>query len=458
MRKGRCALKIVVVGSGRVGRTIATQLTNENHDVTVIDRDKAEIEDIGNEADVLGVCGNGATQSVLKEAGIEKADLLIAATANDEINMLCCLLGKKLGAKNAIARVRNPEYVEQMPLLRDDLGLSMVINPEAAAANDIFRTLRFPAAMKIDGFSRGKVELVTLRLDEKNPMVGKSLMQIAKDYSVKVLVCAVQRDDEVLIPSGDFVLHTGDLISVTAPSGDIEEFFRQAGVLRPQVRSVMIIGGGRTAYYLAKRLLQAKIKVKIVEEDIERCRELSELLPGAEVLNGDGTDQKVLREEGIANTEAFVSMTGVDEENIVLSMFARSMGVSKIITKINNSALNNILYEVGLDGVVTPKDITAGRIISYVRAMANSYGSSVESMHRIVEGKVEALEFRARKGSPVIGVPLKDMKLKSGLLVASITRGRTAIIPGGSDTIEADDRVVVISNSLKLGDISDILA
>jgi len=458
IRKGRCALKIVVVGSGRVGRTIVTQLANENHDVTVIDRDKNEIEDVGNEADVLGVCGNGAAQDVLKEAGIEKADLLIAVTANDEINMLCCLLGKKLGAKNTIARVRNPEYVEQMPLLRDDLGLSMVINPESAAANDMFRTLRFPAAMKIDSFSRGKVEIVTLRLDEKNPMVGKSLIQIAKSYSVRVLVCAVQRGDEVLIPSGDFVLMAGDLISVTAPSGDIEEFFRQTGVMRPQVKSVMIVGGGRAAFYLARRLLQAKIRVRIIEEDIDRCRVLSEILPGAEILNGDGTDQRILREEGISNTEAFVSMTGVDEENIVLSMFAKSMGVSKIITRINNSALKNILYEVGLDGVVTPKDITAGRIVSYVRAMANSYGSSIESLHRIVEGRVEALEFKAKEGSPVIGIPLRDLRLKSGLLVASITRGRRAIIPGGGDTIEADDRVVVVSNSLKLEDLSDILA
>ena len=260
-------MKIVVVGSGRVGKTIVKQLANENHDITVIDRNKAEIEDIGNEVDVLGVCGNGATQSVLKDAGIEKADLLIAVTANDEINMLCCLLGKKLGVKNTIARVRNPEYVEQMPLIRDDLGLSMVINPELAAANDIFRTLRFPAAMKIDSFSRGKVELVTLRIDDKNPMVGRSLIQIARNYSVRVLVCAVQRGSEVLIPSGEFVLEAGDIISITAPSKDIEEFFRQTGVLRPQVKNVMIVGGGRAAFYLARRLLHAKIKVKIIEEN-----------------------------------------------------------------------------------------------------------------------------------------------------------------------------------------------
>lgn len=316
-------MKIVIVGDGKVGGTIANQLSLEGHDVIVIDNNAAVLANSGNTMDIFCIEGNGATASVLKEAGIQHADVLIAATSADEVNMLCCLLGKKLGAKNTIARVRNPEYFQQMNLIKEELGLSMAVNPELAAATEISRLLRFPSAIKIEPFARGRVELVELKIPEHSPLDGMPLWAIYKEFQVKILICAVQRAEEVIIPSGDFVLKAGDKINITASHIEIANFFRAIGIFRTGVKSVMIIGGGRIAYYLAKELSAIHVKVKIIERDLKRCEYLCEVLPDSVIIHGDGTEKELLHEEGLEKTDAFVTLTGMDEENIIVALYAK---------------------------------------------------------------------------------------------------------------------------------------
>ncbi|MEG2173890.1 MAG: Trk system potassium transporter TrkA [Oscillospiraceae bacterium] len=450
-------MRVVVVGDGKVGHTLTEQLSREGHDVVVIDSNRKAIDDSTSMLDVMGIQGNGASYMVQVEAGVPKADLLIAATSADEINILCCLIAKKLGAKHTIARVRNPEYAEQLVFMQEDLGLSMSINPERAAASEIFRMLRFPTAAKIESFSRGRVELVELTLSPDSVLDGMPLVELYQKYQVKVLICAVRRGDEVCIPDGDFTLHAGDKMSVTAPVGEVERFFRILGVLRPQVRDVILVGGGRIAYYLARRLIEAGIGVKIIEQNSERCEMLCELIPRAAIIQGDGTDAELLCEEGIDHVGAMVSLTGFDEENIILSMYAATRGVGKIITKVSRTALIGMISGAGLDSIISPKDITASRILTYVRAMQNSLGSNVETLHKIVGGRAEALEFHVRDEFQFRKIPLKELALKPNLLIACITRGMKVIIPGGDDCIETDDRVVVVTTSGGLRDLSDIL-
>jgi len=458
MTQGGYIMKVVIVGDGKVGSTIASQLSGEGHDIIVIDNNTKVLNTASQTMDIMSVEGNGASMAVQKRAGVPDADLLIAATSLDEVNMLSCLVGKKVGVKNTIARVRNPEYYEQIRELKEELGLSMAVNPELAAAMEISRLLRFPSALKIEMFARGRVELVEIKIAHGSVLDGMPLWAIYKEFQVKVLICAVQRGGEVFIPSGDFVLQEGDKINLTAPHMEITKFFRTIGIFRTGVKSVMIIGGGRLAYYLAKDLLAMHVRVKIIEMDYNRCEYLCEMLPEAVIIHGDGTDKDLLTEEGLDKTDALVCLTGMDEENIVVALYGKARKVSKVIAKINRISFNEILDNLDIDGFISPKTIAASNIVRYVRAMQNSAGSSnVEALHRLVNGQVEALEFKVKKNSPVVGVPLKDLKTRSGVLVATIIRGNRIIIPGGNDAIEEGDSVIIVTIHKQLTDLKDIL-
>ncbi|MGN0135123.1 Trk system potassium transporter TrkA [Anaerotignum sp.] len=451
-------MNVVIVGDGKVGGTIASQLSGEGHDIIVIDNNTKVLTNASNTMDIISVEGNGASMAIQERAGVPHSDLLIAATSADEVNMLACLVGKKLGAKHTIARVRNPEYFQQINELKDDLGLSMAVNPELAAAEEISRLLRFPSALKIDTFARGRVELVEIKISPHSVLDGMPLWAIYKEFQVKVLICAVQREGEVYIPSGDFVLQAGDKINLTAPHLEIANFFRTIGIFRTGVKSVMIIGGGRVAYYLAKELLSLHVRVKIIEMDYQRCEDLCELLPEAVIIHGDGTDKELLQEEGLEKTDALVCLTGMDEENIVVSLYAKAKKVSKVIAKINRISFDEILDTLDIDGFISPKTIAASNIVRYVRAMQNSAGSSnVETLHKLVNDQVEALEFKVREKSSVVGVPLKDLKTKEELLVATIIRNGRVIIPGGNDSIEIGDSVIIVTRNKHLMDLKDIL-
>ena len=450
-------MRIVIVGDGKVGCTLAAQLTREGHDLVMIDKNPQALKNSTDTLDVIGVQGNGASYAVQMEAGVNKADLLIAATSSDEVNMLSCLLAKKLGARHTIARIRNPEYAGQLVFLKDELGLSMAINPEQAAAAEISRILRFPSATKIDVFGKGRVELVEFRIGEGSPLAGQQLSSLYARYKLKVLICAVQRAGQIYIPGGDFVLQQGDKVHVTASSREISTFFREIGLLKDRIRSVLIVGGGKISYYLARQLSEMGMRVRIIERDAQRCVELDERLPKVEMIHGDGTDQELLQEEGIADTDAFIALTDNDEENIILSMYANGLGVKKVITKINRITLPDILASVGLESVILPKFITADQIVRYVRAMQNSFGSSVETLHKIVNNQVEALEFIVRENASFLHRPLRELSLRENLLIACLIRQGRVIIPSGNDTIELGDNVVVITANGQLNDISDIL-
>jgi len=451
-------MKIVIVGFGKVGFALAEQLSKEGHDIVIVDNDSAALEKADNLLEVMCVEGNGAIYNVQIEAGVPNSDLLIAVTSTDEMNILCCLVAKKLGIKHTIARVRNPEYADQLVIMREELGLSMSVNPEQAAAVEISRLLRFPSALKIDTFAKGRVELVEFKIGPGCPLDGMPLYELTKKYAVKVLICAVERNDQVFIPGGGFVLQEGDRISITASPAEIQLFFKSIGESIQKVRNVMIVGGSRIALYLARLLEEMGMSVKIIEHKEKRCHDLSSNLSRAMVICGDGMDQELLSEEDISGMDAFVALTGIDEENIIVSMYAATKGVGKIITKINKAGFSEILQNTGIDSIISPKTITAHQILRYVRAMQNSFGSNVETLHKIVDDRVEALEFNVREDIRFLGVPLKDLVLRPNLLIACLTRHGRVIIPGGNDAIEAGDSVVVVTTNRGLRDLSDILA
>lgn len=449
---------IVIIGKGKVGTALTESLAGEGHDVVVIDNKPDVIETAINTSDVMALLGNGATYKVQKEAGVDKAELLIAVTPSDELNILCCLIGRKIGAKNTIARVRNPEYSSQLLFMRNELGLSMMINPEYEAASEISRILRFPSASRIDYFAKGRVDLVEFRLPQDSMLSGHPINSLYKKTKAKVLVCTVRRDKEEIIPDGNFVLLAGDRISVAASHVDLASFFKNVGVLKQRIKNVMLIGGGKISYYLARQLIEIGISVKIIEQDRQRCNDLSDLLPKATIVCGDGTDQSLLLEEGITQTDACVALTGIDEENIIVSVYAAIKGVIKVVTKITRTSLKDILDSVGLESIISPKEITAHIILRYVRALQNSLGSNILTLHKLGSDSVEALEFRVIKGTPVCGVALKKLNLKKNLLIASIIKKDHVIIPTGDDKMEAGDSVIVVASGHTLRDLGDILA
>ena len=452
-------MNIIVVGCGNVGKKIVEMLCHEKqHNITVVDTRSAAINALVNQFDVMGVVGNGASVDTLTDAGIKDADILITVTASDEINLLTCLIARKSGNCQTIARVRNPEYGKEIHLFKEDLGLAMVINPERAAAAVIARNLRFPAAISIDTFAKGRVEILKFRIPEDSELDNMKVADIVGKLDCDVLVCGVERESGTYIPHGDFTLLGGDYISVLVPLKTESKFFKKAGIKLGKVKNTIIVGGGETAVYLAQLLNESGIDVKILERDEKRCGVLCEILPKATIINADGTDNRQLLEEGIENTSSFVSLTNIDEENILLSMFARTVTDGKLITKINRIAYDDVINKLDLGTTICPKNITAENIVQFVRAMGNSMGSSnIETMHRILNGKAEALEFRINENSPIANKPLYSLNISKNTLVACIHRNGKILIPRGSDMMMPDDTVVIVTTATGVNDITDIL-
>ncbi len=450
-------MNIVIVGDGKVGSTLVKQLSKEGHDIVIIDNNLSVIENSVNMYDVMGIEGNGASLLIQKQAGVDKSDLFIAATSSDELNMLSCMIAKKLGAKHRVGRVRNPEYSEQLGFLKEELGMNMVINPEQTTALEISRILRFPTAIKIENFSNGRAELVEIKVPEGSRLAGQPLYTLSSMCEVKVLICVVQRGSQVIIPTGDFVIQAGDRISITASPHQIHTFIKRMGLLKDKIKMVMVVGGGRIGHYLTKILLDVGMEVKIIEMKESVCKQLSEDLPKAIIIHGDGTNHDLLIEEGIEDMDAFISLTGIDEENIILSMYAKKKQVKKVVTKINKISFSKLLTEDMVDSVVSPKYLTANQIVSYVRGLQNSMGSSVQTLHRLVDNQVEALEFAVKVKDHFIGKPLKELRLKENLLIATIIRNHKIIIPAGGDTLEVGDRVIIVTTIPYLRDLKDIV-
>ncbi len=452
-------LQIIIVGCGKVGRTLVEQLSREGHDITIIDRDAEKVQTISSLYDVMGVTGNGASYSVQMDAGIENTDLLIAVTDSDELNLLCCTVAKRVGNCAAIARVRTPDYSIEAGYLRDKLGLAMIINPEMEASREIGRILYVPTALEVNSFAHGQAEMIKIKVPENNMLAGKKIVRIGKevDFLDKILICAVERGDEVYIPSGDFRIEGGDIVSFVAPRLQAKEFLERIGFKTNQVKNCMIIGGGKAAYYLAKQLLHMGISVKIIENDRKRCEELSVLLPKAVIINGNGSDEELLKEEGIARVESFVPLTGIDEENIMLTLYARHVSNAKVITKINRIAFREVISSLDLGSVIYPRYITSEAIIAYVRAKKDSMDSNIETLYHLFNSRVEAIEFRVYKESAVTGIPLMKLALKNHLLIAFINRNNDIIIPSGHDTIEVGDTVMIVTTHTGFNDLQDIL-
>lgn len=446
---------IIVVGAGKVGYAITEQLVAEGHDVTVIDKSVESLRNSNNILDVRCIEGNASSRAVLEEAGIKEADLFISATSSDETNIVLSLIARKMGAKNTIARVRNPEYSEQIRFLRDDLSLSMTINPEMSAALEIAKILRTPSAIKVDSFARGRIDLIEWRVRPNGKLDGVRLLDFYTTFRIKLLICAVIRNDEIIIPTGSFVLNGGDRIFITASPHDIMSFFRMADEGKNKVRNVMIVGGGRIAFYLSKQLESMGMKAKIIERSEERCQELCSLLNSATIINADGTDHELLREEGIDDADAFIAITNIDEVNIILGLFAAKRGVHKVITKITRLPAG-LVEDSDLETIITPQELTGNQVVQYVRAMQNSMGSGVETLYKLLNGRLEALEFRVRKDYDFLGIPLKDLRLKKNLLVACIYRNNKVIVPGGNDCLMKSDSVIVVTTGRKLQEFADI--
>ena len=452
-------MKVVIIGSGKVGSNLSSSLSGEGHDVTVIDNKSSALDRIRDRQDIMCIEGNGADADIQHEAGVENAGLLIATTPHDELNILCCLIAKRLGAKKTISRVRNPVYFNQMDLIRDALGLSMVINPERIVSDEIMRLLVFPAAAKIEVFSKGRIELVEYKISKYSVIAGMTLAEVYKHNKIKFLICAVERNSNIFIPDGSFVLQEGDKINIAASHNNVKDFFRTIGSMKNKVKTVMIIGGGKVCHYLVKQILDMKIRVKIIEHDYEKCCELAESFPKATVICADGTEQEVLLEEGIAEVDAFVPMTGIDEENIIISLFAKNNSNAKVITKINRENYCDMASHMGLDCIVSPKSLTGSTILSYVRSLKNTAGSNIEALYHVVGNKAEAIEFKIKSNiSNLVDIPLKNLRLKKNILICGIIRKREVIIPGGDDFITLDDSVIVISKDYRFSDIKDILA
>ncbi len=451
-------MHIIIVGCGKVGRTLAEQLQEEDIDLTVIDTVEKTVNDVTEGIDAMGIVGNGAGINTLMEAGISTADILIAVTASDELNLLCCLIAQKTGSCQTIARVRNPIYSQEIGFIKEKLGISMIINPEYAAAQEISRLLRFPAAIKIDPFSKGKVELLKFKVLPEFGLDGMSISRITEKFRCDILFCAVENKEELSIPGGNHVIHNGDFVSIIATPQNTALFFKKIGLKTNQVKNCLIIGGGTISYYLAKALSDARISVKIVEQKTDRCEFLSDLLPDATIINGDGTDRALLLEEGLETVESFVTLTNFDEENIFLSLFAKNISNAKLVAKVNRLPYMDVIDQLDLGSVIYPKYITSDSILRYVRAMQNTIGSNVETLYHILDNQAEALEFAIHDTSPVVEVPLADLNLKKNLLVCCLIRDGQIRIPRGQDCIQIGDNVIIATTHKGLNDICDILA
>ncbi len=453
-------MKIIIVGGGKIGATLIESLESEGHDITFIDRDQRIVDEISNIYDVMCVCGNAVDNDTLNEADVSKAELLIAVTDSDEINMLICFIAKKMGAAHTVARIRDPEFNDkQMAQIKQYLDISFTINPELLAAQEIFNILKLPAAINIETFSRRNFEMVELLVKENSHLNGTSLIDLRKKYKANFLICVIKRDDEIIIPDGNFILKSGDHICVIANFSEIQKLLKMIGLSKKHSKNVMILGASTTAYYLSKMLLRSGTDVTIIDKDIDRCNEFAQKLPGAVIINGDGTEQEVLMEEGITSADAFVALTGMDEENILISIFAQSQNVPRVVAKVNRNELASMAEKLGVDSIISPKKAVSNVVTRYARALQNSLGSNVETMYKMMDGNVEALEFNVQSDFKALHIKLKDMKLKKDVIIVGIIRKRKAFVPIGDDEIIAGDRVVVIAKSSeeKMDDLSDIL-
>ena len=450
-------LNIIIVGCGKVGMTLIEQLSKEGHDITIIDKNAARVQEMSNLYDIMGLVGNGASYSVQMEAGIENADLIIAVTASDGLNLLCCTVAKQVGDCAAIARVRTPDYSKEAGYLREKLGLTMIINPELEASLETARILYLPTALEVNSFAHGQAEIVKFKIPEGNLLDGMTIATLGKSITNEILICAIEREGEVYIPGGNFQMAKDDIVSFVAPRRHIRSFLKKIGFKTKQVKDAMIVGGGKASYYLAKQLIAMGIDVKIIEQNKERCEELSILLPEAIIINGDGTDEEVLREEGIEYAQAFIPLTGIDEENIMLTLHAKQVSNAKLITKINRSTFKNVISKLDLGSVIYPRYITSEAIIAYVRAKKNSTNSNIETLYHMFDNRAEAIEFRVDEPSSVTGIPLKDLMLKNDLLVSFIYRNGKVQIPSGLDTIEVGDTVMIVTTHTGLDNIQDII-
>ncbi len=453
-------MKIIIVGCGKIGTTIIESLVREGHDVVAVDSDPAIIADISNVYDVMCVCGTGADYDTLAEAGVSGANMVVAVTGSDELNMLSCFIAKKMGAEQTVARIRNPEFNDKnLGFMKQQLGISLSINPELLVAKEFFNLLQLPSAVNIETFSRRSFEMAELIIKENSLLDGMSLIDLRKKYKANFLVCLVKRGGEVYIPDGNFVLKSGDHIGLTATFTELQKLLEKIGVTSKRARNVMILGASTTAYYLAKMLLSAGNSVTIIDKDKGRCERFAEILPGAVIINGDGTKQEVLLEEGLASSDALATLTGIDEENIIVSFFAISQNVPKVITKANRNELIGMAEKIGLDSIISPKRTISDVITRYARALQNSLGSNVETLYKLMDGKAEALEFNVQSDFRALHIPLKDMKLKDNILIAGIIRKRKAFVPSGDDEILVGDKVIVISKATDeiMNDLSDIL-
>lgn len=450
-------MKIVIIGDGKVGYKLAKQLSVEHYDVVLIDNNAKKLRAAIDKLDIFCVTGDGVSAEVQNEADVPHADLVIACTSTDECNMLSCLIARRLGAKHTIARVRNPIYYQQIDILKEDLHLSMAVNPELAVAREISRLLLFPNASKIETFVRGRVELIEFPITGDSKLAGLSLGEMYSKIQIKILVCAVERGKEVFIPDGEYILQAGDRLHIAASHINLELFFKYLGHRKNKIKKVIICGGGRVSYYLAMQLGQLGMQVKIIEKLEDKCEHLCELLPKATIINGNASEHDLLMEEGIQETDAMIALTGMDEENIIMSLFAKSQGVSKVIVKVNEDRRARMIQEFGIDSIVSAKTVTADAILSYVRARKNSQASAnVETMYQLVDGRVEALEFAVRSKASYTNIPLKNLSLKANNLIACIARKRKIIIPDGEDCICVGDNVIVITMEKQIQDIQDI--
>ena len=453
-------MKIIIAGCGKVGDIIIKNLTAEGHDVTVVDNDASVLQTISNTYDVICIHGNCTDYDSLCEAEVGSADMFVAVTGSDELNMLSCYLAKHLGTRHTIARIRNPEYNDNSKgsaFIKQELDLSLAINPEMMAAQELFNILKLPSAINIETFAKRKFEMVELNVKEGTLLDGIALSDLRKKTNENFLICVVMRGEDVYIPDGNFVIKAGDRIGLTAEPVQIQKLLKNLSILKKEARKIMIVGASRVSYYLSKALVAGGNEVKIIDIDRKRCDEFSRILPGADIIHGDGAEQDVLVEEGINNMDAFVALTGLDEENILLSFYASSLDIPKVITKVNRSELAKMADKLGLDSIVSPKRITADIVVRYARALQNSKGSKMETLYKIMSGKAEALEFVVEDSFNYVDIPLKDLKTKNNVIIAGIIRGRKSIIPTGDDYIAPKDRVIVISAGHIIEDLSDIV-
>lgn len=449
-------MKIIIIGAGKVGKTLAKHLTDEGHNIIVIEKDKQVLDNLLNTYDVAGFVGNGATVDIQNEAEVSKADLFIAVTDNDELNLVCCRLARTLGAKKVIARVRDTDYTEQADLMRDSFGIDVIVNPEHAAAEEIANLLRFPFATLVTSFEKGKVVSVEIKVPEECPIINKTVEEIVKEFSANLIVGAILREGEVIIPSGQDIICAGDYVNFISTPQKIDAFFKKADIFNRKVKSVLIIGGSRISYHLSKALVEGGVKVKIIEKKAERCQQLLESLEKVEVVNADGSQKQILDEEGMADYDAMVSLTDIDEQNIIISLYAKSKNVETVVGKVNNDTFYNLLEDISLEACVSPKDVVANQIIYYTRSLKSKEDGKLESLRKMFDSKLEILEMDVADDSEIVGQQIKDLNFKSDVVIAAIVRKRSIILPAGDVVLEGDDKII-LATSRKIEEIDGII-